>query len=197
MKFFSMLTIVLLALSPSMAAAQQKKATAQPMPVITPCGEVQTPEGQRVKENAAGYKRVDVSVELNHSLQNFDKPFPLQVRFIFGLEDKSPTILRDELGAVKWVSRCAHDTNRNGKFYKAGTTWMQVLGIATEGDIWEGRKGLTVRAQVWMPESVIDEEPAVYSIFKDNDYYTGSWSKNEEGTHQLVLSAPPSKVAGK
>ncbi len=185
-KFFILATLLVLAPVVAQAASKQTRAKA-PAPVeeSLPCGAVNTPMELLVTDETPGYRKVDVTLDIDVPMGTSGK-MPSSVAFAFGLNTKEH-VRRDALGAIKWLSRCDRDVIHNGRIYKAGSLWMKVRTAITKSDIWPDEKGITVHAVVWLPESVIDEEPPAYTLLKNNVWYTGAWEKAESGAVTLAL----------
>lgn len=189
-KFFVILA-TLLTLAPVAAHAASKQVKAKnPTQVVRetlPCGIVVTPDAQLVNEATPGYRQVEVTLDIDVPMGT-DGTMPGNVMFAFGLETREP-VRRDSLGSIKWLSRCDQDVIRDGRVYKGGTVWMKVRTAISRSDLWEDGKGITVHAFVWLPETIIAQEPAAYTLLKNSVWYTGTWEKGEKGAVKLALKA--------
>lgn len=188
-KFFVIIA-TLLTFAPVAAHAASKQAratTPPPAQEILPCGPVNTPVGLLVNESTPGYRQVEVTLDIEVPME-FVNDLPSNVTFVFGL-DTNERIHRDSLGAIKWLSRCDTDVRRDGRIYKAGSVWMKVRTAISRSDIWPDEKGITVHAFVWLPETLIAQKPAAYTLmkFKNSVWYTGAWDDGEKGAVTLAL----------
>ena len=174
MRAFIAALSLLLASSPGLAA--KKKVVPQPRPQA--CFGAQSVATQPV-----GYRRVEVALEVPVPDDQDPQEAAKRSAFAFGLHISaaSTRFVTDEW--IIAVGVCTRDfVTSDGRFFPAKTVWIKVRSIVDEIK----DHGYTLKAYVWLPSSIVTQQPRAETELNTGIGYRGEWVLGEETTLFLL-----------